>query len=67
MFVSRGIPTFAELLHTSNLSDTFYSILPLKKKNLFTGLHKRSEHSSNCIICATLLPLMYISSPIRKW
>ena len=27
---------------------------------------QRIEHSSNCI-SATLLPLMYISSPIRKW
>ena len=28
---------------------------------------QRIEHSSNCIISATLLPLMYISSQIRKW
>ena len=28
---------------------------------------QRIEHSSNCIISATLLPLMYISSPIQKW
>ena len=28
---------------------------------------QRIEHSSNCIISSTLLPLMYISSPIQKW
>ena len=50
MFVSRGIPTFAELLRTS-----------------IYRFAQRIEHSSNCIISATLLPLMYISSPIRKW
>ena len=50
MFVSRGIPTFAELLRTS-----------------IYRFAQRFEHSSNCIISATLLPLMYISSPIRKW
>ena len=50
MFVSRGIPTFAELLRTS-----------------IYRFAQRIEHSSNCIISATLLPLMYISSPIQKW
>ena len=50
MFVSRGIPTFAELIRKS-----IYSFA------------QRIKHSSNCIISATLLPLMYISSPIRKW
>ena len=50
MFVSRGIPTFAELLRTS-----------------IYRFAQRIEHSSNCIIGATLLPLMYVSSPIRKW
>ena len=49
MFVSRGIPTFAELLCTS-----------------IYRFAQRIEHSSNCIISATLLPLMSISSPIRK-
>ena len=28
---------------------------------------QRIEHSLNCGICATLSPLLYISSPIRKW
>ena len=52
MFVSRGIPTSAELLRTS----------------IYRFVHvQRIEHSSNCIISATLLPLMYISSRIRKW
>ena len=50
MFVSRGIPTFAELLRTS-----------------IYRFAQRIEHSSNCIISATLLPLMYISSSIQKW
>ena len=50
MFVSRGIPTFAELLRTS-----------------IYRFAQRIEHSSNRIISATLLPLMHISSPIRKW
>ena len=50
MFVSRGIPTFAELLRTS-----------------IYRFAQRIEHSSNHIISATLLPLMHISSPIRKW
>ena len=50
MFVSRGIPTFAELLRTS-----------------VYRFAQRIEHSSNRIISATLLPLMHISSPIRKW
>ena len=50
LFVSRGIPTFAELLRTS-----------------IYRFAQRIEHSSNCIISATLLPLKYISSPIRKW
>ena len=49
MFVSRGIPTFAELLRTS-----------------IYRFAQRIEHSSNRIISATLLPLMHISSPIRK-
>ena len=43
MFVSRGIPTFAELLRTSIYRFT-----------------QRIEHSSNCIISTTLLPLMCI-------
>ena len=47
MFVSKGIPTFAELLRTS-----------------IYRFAQRIEHSSNCIISATLLPLIYISSPI---
>ena len=47
MFVSRGIPTFAELLRTS-----------------IYRLAQRIEHSSNCIISATIIPLMYISSLI---
>ena len=50
IFVSRGIPTFAELLRTS-----------------IYRFAQRIEHSSNHIISATLLPLMHISSPIRKW
>ena len=50
MFISRGIPTFAELFRTS-----------------IYRFAQRIEHSSNCIISATLLSLMYISSPIRKW
>ena len=50
MFVSRGIPTFAELLRT-----------------FIYRFAQRIEHSSNCIISATLLPLMYISPLIRKW
>ena len=49
MFVSRGIPTFAELLRTS-----------------IYRFAQRIELSLNCIISATLLPLMYISPPIRK-
>ena len=50
MFVSRGIPSFAELLR--------------KSISRFT---KRIEVSSNSIIAACLSPLLYISSPVRKW
>ena len=52
MFVSRDIATFVELLRTS-----------------IYRFAQRIEHGSNCITCisATLLPLMYISSPIQKW
>ena len=49
MFVSRGFPTFAELLRTS-----------------IYRFAQRIEHSLNCVISATLSPLMYNSSPIRK-
>ena len=50
MFVSRGIPTFAELLRTSIYIYILY---------LHIFIFQRIEHSSNCIISATLLPLMY--------
>ena len=50
MFVSRGIPSFAELLRKSIYRFT-----------------KRIEVSSNSIIAACLSPLLYISSPVRKW
>ena len=50
MFVSRCIPTLAELLCTS-----------------IYRFAQRIEQSLNCIIGATLLPLVYISSPIRWW
>ena len=50
MFVSRRIPTFAELL----------------RKSVYR-FSKRIESSSNSIIGACLSPLMFISSPIRKW
>ena len=50
MFVSRGIPSFAELL----------------RKSIYR-FKNRIELSSNSIITACLSPLIYISSPIRKW
>ena len=50
IFVSRRIPTFAELL----------------RKSVY-GFSKKIENSSNSIIGACLSPLMFISSPIRKW
>ena len=50
MFVSKGIPSFAELLRKSIYRFT-----------------KRIEVSSNSIIAACLSPLLYISSPVRKW
>ena len=50
MFVSRRIPSFAELLRKSIYRFT-----------------KRIEISSNSIIAACLSPLLYISSPVRKW
>ena len=50
MFVSMGVPKFAELLHKSIYRFT-----------------KRIELSSNSIIAACLSPLLYISSPVRKW
>ena len=50
MFVSRGIPSFAELL----------------RKSIYR-FKNRIELSSNTIITACLSPLIYISSPIRKW
>ena len=43
--------------------------IPTFAELLRTSIYRfaqRIEHSSNCIISATLLPLMYISSPIRK-
>ena len=50
MFVSMGIPSFAELLRKSIYRFT-----------------KRIAVSSNSIIAACLTPLVYISSPVRKW
>ena len=50
MFVSKGIPSFAELL----------------RKSIYR-FKNRIELSSNSIITACLSPLIYISSPIRKW
>ena len=50
MFVSRGIPSIAELLRKSIYRFT-----------------KRIEVSSNSIITACLSPLLYVSSPVRKW
>ena len=50
MFVSRGIPSFAELFSKAIYRST-----------------KRIELSSNFIIAACLSPLLYISSPVRKW
>ena len=50
MFVSREIPSFAELLCKSICRFT-----------------KRIEVSSNSVIAACLSPLLYISSPVRKW
>ena len=50
MFVSRGIPSFAELL----------------RKSIYR-FKNRIELSLNSIITACLSPLIYISSPIRKW
>ena len=50
MFVSRGIPSFAELLRKSIYRFT-----------------KPIEVSSNSIIASCLSPLLYISSPVRKW
>ena len=50
MFVSRGIPSFAELL----------------RKSIYR-FKNRIELSSISIITACLSPLIYISSPIRKW
>ena len=50
MFVSRGIPSFAELWRKSIYRFT-----------------KRIEVSSKSIIAACLSPLLYISSPVRKW
>ena len=50
MFVSRGIPSFAELL----------------RKSIYR-FKKRIELNPNTIITACLSPLIYISSPIRKW
>ena len=49
MFVSRGIPTFAELLRTS-----------------IYRFAQRIEHSSNCIISATLLPLFQLIKLINS-
>ena len=50
MFVSGGIPSFAELL----------------RKSIYR-FKNRIELSSNSIITACLSPLIYVSSPIRKW
>ena len=50
MFVSRGIPSFAELL----------------RKSIYR-FKNRTELSPSSIITACLSPLIYISSPIRKW
>ena len=44
--------------------------IPTFAELLRTSIYRfaqRIEYSSNCIISATLLPLMYISSPIQKW
>ena len=44
--------------------------IPKSAELLRTSIYRfaqRIEHSSNCIISATLLPLMYIFSPLRKW
>ena len=44
--------------------------IPTFAEPLRTSIYRftqRIEHSSNCIISATLLPLIYISSLIQKW
>ena len=52
MLVSRRVPTIAELL----------------RKSVYTcRFSKRIESSSNSIIGACLSPLIFISSPVRKW
>ena len=52
----------ASKMFVSRSSPTFAELL----RTSIYRFAQRIEHSSNCIISATLLPLMYISSQIRK-